>query len=172
LLAGESWSTPFAPTAGFAAHTASFPPGIKTGKRAFAHPYTALMTWRSIPSRIHIRSSAHSGRALSLASDASRRKKIMLQNKQVEPPSRLKPPVLMVGQDCRGNWVVQDHSGERGGLFVSRDAALRYVRDENRDRQRSVVMISGILELDVNRRPPAAIERQSAPDDQRLRRVA
>jgi hypothetical protein len=102
----------------------------------------------------------------------TRRKKIMTQSKQVEPPSRLKPPVLMVGQDCRGNWVVQDQSGARGGLFVSRDAALRYVHDENRDRQRSVVMISGILELDVNRRPLAAVERQSATDDQRLRRVA
>jgi hypothetical protein len=78
----------------------------------------------------------------------------------------------MVGQDCHGNWVVQDQSGERGGLFVSRDAALRYVRDENRYRQCSIVMISGILELDVDRRPLAAIERQSAPDDQRLRRVA
>jgi hypothetical protein len=97
----------------------------------------------------------------------------MLQNKQVEPPSRLKPPVLMVGQDYHGNWVVQDQSGERGGLFVSRAAALRYVRDENRDRHGSVVMISGILELDVNRRPPAAIERLSAIDDQQhLRRVA
>jgi hypothetical protein len=99
-------------------------------------------------------------------------KEIMIQSKQVEPPSRLKPPVLMVGQDGRGNWVVQDQSGARGGLFVSRDAALRYVRDENRDRQRSVVMISGILELDVNRRPLAAVARQSATDDQRPRRVA
>jgi hypothetical protein len=79
----------------------------------------------------------------------------------------------MVGQDCHGNWVVQDQSGERGGLFVSRAAALHYVRDENRDRERPVVMISGILELDVNRRPPAAIERLSAIDDQQhMRRVA
>jgi hypothetical protein len=28
-----------------------------------------------------------------------------------------------------GNWVVQEQSGNRGGLFVSRDAALRYVRE-------------------------------------------
>jgi hypothetical protein len=26
-------------------------------------------------------------------------------------------------------WVVQEQSGNRGGLFVSRDAALRYVRE-------------------------------------------
>jgi hypothetical protein len=30
---------------------------------------------------------------------------------------------------CCGNWVVQEQSGNRGGLFVSRDAALRYVRE-------------------------------------------
>jgi hypothetical protein len=96
----------------------------------------------------------------------------MMQSKPTEPPSRVRPPVLMIGQDCHGNWVVQEPSGDRGGLFVSRDAALRYVRGENRDKQRSVVMISGILELDVNRRPSETVERQSATDDQRLRRVA
>ena len=78
----------------------------------------------------------------------------------------------MVGQDCGGNWVVQEQSGNCGGLFASRDAALRYVRDENRNHQRSTVMISGILELDVNRRPSAVIQRLSATDGQRLRRVA
>jgi hypothetical protein len=99
-------------------------------------------------------------------------KMIMTQSKQAEPPSRVKPAVLMVGQDCHGNWVVQDQSGERGGLFVSRATALRYVRDENGDRQRSVVMVSGILELEVSRRPRAAIGRLSATDNQHLRRVA
>ena len=96
----------------------------------------------------------------------------MMQSKQAEPPSRGGHSVLMVGQDCRGSWVVQEQSGERGGLFVSRDAALRYVRDENRDQQSLVVMISGILELDVNRRPSAAVERLSGTDGWRLRRVA
>ena len=96
----------------------------------------------------------------------------MGQSKQAEPPSRARHHVLMVGQDCRGNWVVQDQSGERGGLFVSRDAALRYVRDENREQQWPVVMISGIIELDVNRRPSAASERLPGIDGQRLRQVA
>jgi hypothetical protein len=78
----------------------------------------------------------------------------------------------MVGQDRGGNWVVQEQSGDRGGLFVTRDAALRYVRDENREQQWPVVMISGIIELDVNGRPPAASERLSGTDGQRLRQVA
>ena len=96
----------------------------------------------------------------------------MTQSKQAEPPSRARLPVLIVGQDRRGNWVVQEKSGDRGGLFVSRDAALRYVRDENRKQQWPVVMISGIIELDVNRRPSAAIELLSGTDGQRLRQVA
>jgi hypothetical protein len=66
----------------------------------------------------------------------------MTQSKQAEPPSREGHRVLMVGQDRRGNWVVQEQSGNCGGLFVSRDAALRYVRDENREQKWPVVMIS------------------------------
>jgi len=96
----------------------------------------------------------------------------MTQSKQAEPPSRERRPVLLVGQDRRGNWVVQEQSGDCGGLFVSRDAALRFVRDENRDQRGTVVMISGILELDVNRRPSAAIQPPSGTDGQRLRQVA
>jgi len=55
----------------------------------------------------------------------------MTQAKQVEPPSWSRPPLFMIGQDDRGNWVVQDLKGICGGLFVNRDAALRYVRFEN-----------------------------------------
>jgi hypothetical protein len=100
------------------------------------------------------------------------KEKIMTQSKQAEPPSRERHHVLMVGQDRCGNWVVQEQSGNCGGLFVSRDAALRYVRDENREQQWPVVMISGIIELDVRRRPSAATEPLSGTDGQRLRQVA
>jgi hypothetical protein len=100
------------------------------------------------------------------------KEKIMTQGKQAEPPSRERHHVLLVGRDRRGNWVVQEQSGDRGGLFASRDAALRYVRDENRNQHGAVVMISGILELDVSRRPSAAIQPPSGTDGQRLRQVA
>jgi len=33
------------------------------------------------------------------------------------------PQVFMIGQDSRGNWVVRDQSGLRGGLFVGRAQA-------------------------------------------------
>ena len=52
----------------------------------------------------------------------------MKQAKQAEPPSWFRPPVFTVGQNRRGNWVVRDQKGVCGGLFVTGDAALRFVR--------------------------------------------
>jgi hypothetical protein len=96
----------------------------------------------------------------------------MIQGKQAEPPSRLRPPVFMIGQDRRGNWMVQDQKGVRGGLFVDRAAALRFVRFENGDRPQAVVMVSDGLELDLSRKPDAAPHRQLTADSQRQLRIA
>ncbi len=96
----------------------------------------------------------------------------MIQGKQAEPPSWLRPPVFMIGQDCRGNWVVQDQKGVRGGLFVDRAAALRFVRSENGDRPQAVVMVSDGLELALSRKPDAAPDRQLVAESQRQLRIA
>jgi hypothetical protein len=96
----------------------------------------------------------------------------MMQGKQAEPPSWLRPPVFMIGQDRRGNWVVQDQKGVRGGLFVDRAAALRFVRFENGDRPQAVVMVSDGLELELSRKPDAAPRRQPAVDSQYQLRIA
>jgi hypothetical protein len=74
----------------------------------------------------------------------------MTGEKSTEPPSWLRPPVFMIGQDDCGRWVVQDQAGLRGGLFVNREAALRYVRAENGYRAQAVVMISGAFDLDIS----------------------
>jgi hypothetical protein len=74
----------------------------------------------------------------------------MTQDQQSEPPSWLRPPLFMVGQDSRGNWVVQDKKGMRGGLFVNREAALRYVRSESGFKPQAVVMVSGGFELEIS----------------------
>lgn len=58
-------------------------------------------------------------------------------------------PIFMIGQDGRGNWVVQDQRGRRGGLFVSRAAALRFAMVEMGDRPELVVMVPGVIELDL-----------------------
>jgi len=76
----------------------------------------------------------------------------------------------MIGRDARGNWVVQDQSGVRGGLFVDRAEALRYVRFENGNQPGAVVTVSGVLELDLTRRPTTAA--RPADNTTRERRVA
>ncbi|HML08776.1 MAG TPA: hypothetical protein VK430_11705 [Xanthobacteraceae bacterium] len=96
----------------------------------------------------------------------------MMQTQETEPPSWLTPPLFMIGQDGQGNWVAQDLSGVRGGLFVNRDAALRFVRSENGDRPQAVIMVSGILELDMTRKPAATPRRHLIIDSERPRRVA
>ncbi len=96
----------------------------------------------------------------------------MIPGKQAEPPSWLRRPVFMIGQDRWGNWVVQDQKGVRGGLFVDRAAALRFVRFENGDRPQAVVMVSDGLELALNHKPKTAPHRQLAGDSQRQLRIA
>ena len=96
----------------------------------------------------------------------------MRQNQQSEPPSWPRPPLFMVGQDKRGNWVVQDQKGTCGGLFINREAALRYVRSENGFQPRAVVMVSGGFELDMNRGAGAVLRPENASDLANQRRIA
>jgi hypothetical protein len=96
----------------------------------------------------------------------------MTQDQQTEPPSWLKPPVFTMGQDKRGNWVVQDQQGTRGGLFVNREAALRYLRSENGFKTQAVVMVSSGIELDMNRKASVALLSDSAVDFTSRRRIA
>lgn len=96
----------------------------------------------------------------------------MTKEQASEPPSWLRPPVFMVGQDRRGNWVVQDQKGMRGGLFVNREAALRYVRSENEFKPQAVVMVSGDFELDVNLNAAAVRRAESASALSSRRRIA
>ena len=96
----------------------------------------------------------------------------MRQDQQSEPPSWLRPPLFMVGQDKRGNWVVQDQNGMCGGLFISREAALRYVRWENGFQPRAVVMVSGGFELDMNRNLGGVLRAENASGLANRRRIA
>ena len=96
----------------------------------------------------------------------------MMQDQQSEPPSWLRLPLFMVGQDTRGNWMVQDQKGMRGGLFVNREAALRYVRSENGFKPQAVVVVSGGIELDINRNAGAVLRVKSASDLANRRRIA
>jgi hypothetical protein len=77
----------------------------------------------------------------------------------------------MIGRDSRGHWVAQEPSGTRGGLFVNRGEALKFVKNENAVHPHAVVLVSGILELDTG---VAAVisDRKSVDNAFRHRRVA
>jgi len=64
--------------------------------------------------------------------------------------------LFLIGKDSRGNWVVQDQRGLRGGLFVNRAAALKFALFENGDRPELVITVPGVFELDMSRSAFAA----------------
>jgi hypothetical protein len=55
---------------------------------------------------------------------------------------------FLLGQNARGMWVVRDNSGKKAGVFLSREAALRFVRLESPDGRCAVVNVNGGLEFD------------------------
>ena len=78
---------------------------------------------------------------------------------KVEPPSPQSSPhssLFRIGKDRHGHWVVQDQQGLRGGLFIDRAEALKFAMFENGNRPQAVIMVPGVFELDVNRRPRTA----------------
>ena len=70
-------------------------------------------------------------------------------------------PSLLMGTNSRGDWVVRDRAGRRGGVFVNRASALRYVRLETGERIPRVTLVAGNLELDG---PPAGRATGTAGD--------
>jgi len=64
-------------------------------------------------------------------------------------PPAVQPVPLLVGRSRDGQWIVRDRPGRHGGMFVSRAAALGYVRLVTGDRAPAVVMVAGHLELDL-----------------------
>lgn len=90
---------------------------------------------------------------------------------EAEPPSCLRSPLFMIGRDSHGNWVVQDQSGLRGGIFVDRAEALRFVRFENGNQPRAFVIVNDVFELDMSRTPGTPPHRQLDVDAQPQRRV-
>jgi hypothetical protein len=96
----------------------------------------------------------------------------MMRTQPAEPPSCLHSLLFMIGQDSHGNWVVQDQGGIRGGLFVDRVEALRYMRSENGNHPPAFVAVSGVFELDMTTTLVALPQRRPRIDALRERRVA
>ena len=58
--------------------------------------------------------------------------------------------LFLVGQNRRGNWVARDERGLRGGLFISRAAAVKFALFENGNQPQLVIAMPGALELDLS----------------------
>jgi hypothetical protein len=78
-----------------------------------------------------------------------------MSNGESPPAAATAPGLFLIGRDSRGNWVVQDPLGLRGGLFVDRTHALKYAMSENRIHPGAVVMVPDVLELDLSAGRPA-----------------
>lgn len=94
---------------------------------------------------------------------------------QSEPPSSYShSQCFFIGQDSRGNWVVQDQKHLRGGLFVNRGEALKFALFENGHRPQDVITVPGVFELDMSRKAGAgaASERARYINPPHERRVA
>lgn len=92
--------------------------------------------------------------------------------KAAELPSCLRAPILRIGRDSRGNWVAQEQSGSRGGLFVDRAGALKFAKSESGNELQAIVWVSGVLELDTSHCPAVVTEHWSAEGLRRERQVA
>jgi len=58
---------------------------------------------------------------------------------------------FLLGQDHAGLWVVTEASGLCGGIFSTRDAALRFAKSETADQSPDLALASDPLELVVRR---------------------
>jgi hypothetical protein len=76
--------------------------------------------------------------------------------RQTERPLSSKSSLLLIGQNSRWSWVVQDPRGPCGGLFVDRAEALRFAMFEKGNRPQAVIMVPGVFELDMRRIPGTA----------------
>jgi hypothetical protein len=72
--------------------------------------------------------------------------------KLVEPPSCSSAAfsLVFIGQNHRGQWVVQEQNGLYGGLFVNRAQAIKYVLSENGHHPEAIVELSREIELDTS----------------------
>ncbi len=66
-------------------------------------------------------------------------------------PSRLPTataPYFLLGRNAAGAWVIRETTGRRAGLFRTRDAAIKYARDESVDGNFTILHRPEGLEFD------------------------
>jgi hypothetical protein len=60
---------------------------------------------------------------------------------------RVNTPYFVLGQNRQGLWVIRESTGEKGGVFKSRKAALLFARLETPDENFTVVHVNETVEL-------------------------
>jgi hypothetical protein len=78
----------------------------------------------------------------------------------VEPPSC---QIVLIGKNGRGQWVARERNGLYGGLFVSRQAAVRYALFENHHHPEAIISIAAPLELDMGVTPSSEAAAPAQP---------
>jgi hypothetical protein len=77
----------------------------------------------------------------------------------VDFPSQLPTaiaPFFFLGRNAAGHWVIRETTGRRAGLFRTREAAIKYARDESCDGNFIIVEQLEGLELDLRQIKRAA----------------
>jgi hypothetical protein len=64
------------------------------------------------------------------------------------PLARAGKAYFLLGQNARGLWVIRESTCKKAGIFVSREAALRFARLESADEHFAVVHVNDELEFD------------------------
>ena len=78
--------------------------------------------------------------------------------KLVEPPScsAAASTVVFIGRDHRGHWVAREQDGLYGGLFISREQAIKYALFENGHHPETIIELPREIEL-----APGSVSRTS-----------
>ena len=65
-------------------------------------------------------------------------------------------PCFLLGLNSAGGWVLRETTGRRAGLFRSREAAVKYARDESANGNFTILQQPEGLELDQKQLNSAA----------------
>jgi hypothetical protein len=91
--------------------------------------------------------------------------------RNTEPPAS-RSSTFVLGQNSHGQWVVQDQRHRCGGLFISRNEALKFALFENGNQPQAVIMVPGVLELDMTGQAGSVAKPTFDIEAVSLRRVA
>jgi hypothetical protein len=64
------------------------------------------------------------------------------------PLTRASKSYFLLGQNPQGLWIIRESTGQKAGVFRSREAALRFARLESPDEHFAVVHVNDAMEFD------------------------